>query len=351
MKGKKKFFYLAAALAALVYWYPAIGIPILNICLLVFFGWAATMIGRETFFGLPANQAAIMQRRWYPSGTLTRTGRVVTQKDLLPLIDHAIKLPWVDIPKFVERKEKYYDFSATVIAKDGASVTLTGNLACVPDFSIMDACNKVSIAETTDESDKKKAIEAFAMNKLTAIAGSTNSSELLSNSPSIDLMMNGAFRMSAMPHLSTPGGASIPAGKLVTFYKKNWKVIKGVVDTEAQNPTDHSQFEKSHGMDVAWVKVKAISLSAEAQKAKNESVRVAAIEKAFADKEKMIKRLLDLKFSPSEAASSVSESIHSDKTTRIITAGEGSLGALSSIPGALFARTAPAEAGSGKKGK
>jgi hypothetical protein len=331
LKNFRKFFWRAAILAALVWWQwelvapiaiPfVVALPVLAATALVI--WAGYKTAKETFFGVPPNQAAIVKRRWFAGGTPVRTGRIVTQKELLPALKMGAKLPWVDHVDFVELREKFCDFKAKVIAMDGMAIQICGTFGYVPDFRILDG-GGVPIFGTTTEGDLAKKADALADNKLAAIAGSTESDDILANVASIDLMLKGVLQTPKLPHLYLESGAGVNAKDLILFYGEHWREIDAAMKEHEAADGEHSDLELTNGIDVRWVKIKSPVLSAESQKAKDEKARVSAIAAANDRATEMVKKFMDMVpgASPQAAINFVAQELYGGTTTRAITSVE-----------------------------
>ncbi|TSC59723.1 MAG: hypothetical protein LiPW15_743 [Parcubacteria group bacterium LiPW_15] len=322
---------------------------ILDLFILFLIGRFAYRATKETFFGVPPNQAAIIARQWFSDATPVRTGRVVTQRDFLPVIKMAAKIPWADQAQFVELKEKTLDFTAKVIAMDGMSINISGTLAYVPDFCILDA-GGVPVFGTTTEADIVTKARAIAKNKIGAVGNVTDSDTILQSLPTIDQMLKGVMQTSQLPHLHIPGGDTVPAKDLVSFYAANWKAIDEQIKLHNAAAAEHSDLELTNGIDIRWVKTESPALSAESQKAKDEKARVAAIQKGHANATAMVKQFMtDVpKASSAAAINFVAQELYRDNTTRVINSVETSEGAGAEGLLALAAANLGKAAGKGK---
>lgn len=360
--GWKKWVFLAAIVAFFAYRIS----PELSFLVLKFSGFTIASIaltylayrtGKDAVFAPLPNQAAIIYRWGFGDKEGARTGKVLYEKDVLPLLRLCVKLPWIEKVKFEELKLRSIPFETTFMAADDTGLTLPGTLFYKPDFTVLNDSG-IPIYGTTTEKEIETQAMAVANQKIGAIGGSHKSESFLRKLPTIAQILNQAFRLPHLAHIDHdpatctvekckfPEGTKIQVNDLDRFHASHWHWVDEKLKHEgdAEHATERSKLETMNGIDVVEVRVSPPTLSEESKKARERKREYTDLEQALTHKIGALKSVSAIPGASFQAASNVvAEVFHPKSTTRQVNSfeGIGEMGPLLGLVAAAAKTVAP----------
>ncbi len=240
--------------------------------------WSIAVLGIFVTALLIANALFKVPTNCFAAMTIfgKQTGRVCDEglNLRIPLIEKGLVFSLKPIP---------LEVSVEFVTKDGLTLVCELLAQFKHDPNIRDGRGNVVCVEVSDEF-VLKATTSEAKSRLGALGGIYISDEFVGKKMTISAILNMFLRVGTPYHLRHNNadcgvspcayGAQVDAKDLILFYDVHWKKVKEVLDSESDDPEDHSSLENRLGIDVIKLTLDAVVFSQETKDAMEEKGRV-----------------------------------------------------------------------------
>lgn len=201
-----------------------------------------------------------------------------------------IKIPFIDKVKIAPLDLKTKEITVKFTTKDKLRLIIPGSLQFKADKDVKDDDNRNVFVRISDEAIAT-GVEKDVQAKLGGIGGKYNGDQFIENRQALADLINSILRLDKPLHLhhnprknpEDPKNADwcglencpfeegkIEAEKLIDFYNKHWKKVKGLIDGEKNRREERTEIEKRYGIDIEIYSLAQTDFTPETQAAQEE---------------------------------------------------------------------------------
>lgn len=196
------------------------------------------------------------------------------------------KLPFIDKMKNVPLELKSAAITVEFTTKDKLRVKIPGSLQYRADPAVVELDTGRNVFFRLSEAAITTGIEKDVQAKLGGIGGWYDGDKFIENRQALSDLINSIFRLDVPFHLRHVPGIDVDAGqcgvascgfpeqvdadRLIDFYNRHWRRVKGLLDHERYEAETRSDVEKRYGLDISTYSLAEVTFTPETQAAQEE---------------------------------------------------------------------------------